>query len=104
MVKAQLDPDSAVTWRDHDAPGSILNIEQLAAFDAVGYCVVEGALARETVRPVEREIDALEQDRNDWLRDRPDGRVWISQVDVINFTPGLVAKSACSDSSLATHP
>ena len=72
----------------------MLSVEQQAAFDADGYCVVEGAIAEDVLRSVEREIDCLEHERNDWLRERPAGRAWISRVDVIDFAPGLVARSA----------
>ena len=42
---------------------------------------------------VEREIDRLERERNDWLRDQPDRRSWISHADVVDFAPNLVAHS-----------
>ena len=103
MHRLRLDADSsAAPWRDHDAPGSILSVEQFSGFDAAGYCVVKKVLTGGSSSLVEREIDALEQDRNDWLRRRPTD-AW-SAGDVIDFAPGSWQGARCSDSSRATRP
>jgi phytanoyl-CoA hydroxylase len=95
VERLRLDADSGKTaWRDHDGPGSVLGEEQLAMFDAHGYCVVEGAIARHDLRSLEEEIDRIEGARNEWLRLEPGQRAWISRADLVDFAPKLVAKSA----------
>jgi phytanoyl-CoA hydroxylase len=94
MARLRVDPhSSAIAWRDHETPGSFLSDEHLAMFNAMGYCVVEGAIVPEMLRSVENEIDRLERERNDWLRAQPGRRSWISRADVVDFAPKLVAQS-----------
>src|SRR6476661_3506021 len=104
MDPVRLDEDSSILWRDHASSGSFLGVEQRATFDADGFCIVKGAIPRRTLRQVEHEIDRLERDRNDWLRDQPGQRSWISEADVVDFAPSLVAKSPLLRQFSAGHP
>jgi ectoine hydroxylase-related dioxygenase (phytanoyl-CoA dioxygenase family) len=90
----RLDSESSPNaWRDHDPPGSFLNDDQLAMFNAAGYCLVEGAIDGNLLGSVEHEIDRLERVRNDWLRQQPARRSWISHADIVDYAPNLVARS-----------
>jgi hypothetical protein len=90
----RLDPDSSLDgWRDHELPGTYLNDDRIAMFDATGYCLVEGAISRAVLGSVEHEIDRRERERNDWLREQPGRRSWISHGDVVDYAPNLVAGS-----------
>jgi ectoine hydroxylase-related dioxygenase (phytanoyl-CoA dioxygenase family) len=104
MDRVRLDEDSSLLWRDHAESGSFLSDEQRATFDADGFCIVKGAMRRHTLRQVEHEIDRLERDRNDWLRDQPWRRSWISEADVVDFAPSLVAKSPLLRQFSVGHP
>ena len=104
MDRVRLDEDSSLPWRDHAVSGSFLSDEQRARFDAEGFCIVEGAILGHTLRQVEREINRLERDRNDWLRNQPGRRSWISEADVVDFAPSLVAKSPLLRQFSVDHP
>jgi phytanoyl-CoA hydroxylase len=104
MDRVRLDDDSSLVWRDHAASGSFLSDTQLATFDAEGFCIVEGAISRHVLRQVEREIDRLERQRSDWLRNQPGRRSWISEADVLDFAPSLVAKSPLLRQFSGEHP
>lgn len=94
MRQAQLDPNSeGFGWHDHRAPGSLLTETNLHSFDTDGFCVLEHALTPKVLRTVEREVDRLESERNEWLRRQSGGRSWISKADVIDFAPNLVRES-----------
>jgi ectoine hydroxylase-related dioxygenase (phytanoyl-CoA dioxygenase family) len=94
MGQPQLDPGSeGFVWHDHVVSGSVLTESHLRKFDTDGFCVIEHALTAKLLRTVEREVDRLESERNEWLRRQSGRRWWISRADVIDFAPNLVRES-----------
>ena len=60
--------NEAFTWVRRQPPFRGITAEQAAAYDELGYFVVEGAFEPETVAEVMAEIDPIEREFEDLLR------------------------------------
>ena len=60
--------NEAFTWVRRQPPFRGITAEQAAAYDELGYFVVEGAFGPETVAEVMAEIDPIEREFEDLLR------------------------------------
>jgi ectoine hydroxylase-related dioxygenase (phytanoyl-CoA dioxygenase family) len=92
------------TWMPHQPPFRAITEEQAAAFDELGYFVVEHAFEAETVAEVTAEIDPFERDFEDRLRQAHGARLFIARADEITFTTHLVARSARLRSFVGASP
>jgi phytanoyl-CoA hydroxylase len=66
---------------------------QAAAYDELGYFVVEDAFDPETVAEVVAEIDPIEREFEDLLRQAEGGKLYIARADEITFTTHVVTRS-----------
>jgi ectoine hydroxylase-related dioxygenase (phytanoyl-CoA dioxygenase family) len=84
----------AFTWVPHGPPFGRVTPAQAAAYDELGYFVVEDAFDPATVAEVTAEIDPVEREFEDRLRRAEGGKAFIARADEITFTTHLVARSA----------
>ncbi|HLI43911.1 MAG TPA: phytanoyl-CoA dioxygenase family protein [Acidimicrobiales bacterium] len=91
-------------WRDHD-PGraTALAPGEVEQFDRDGFVVVPELLAPSEVAAALAAIDELAAASEAALRDRPGGRLSISEAGAITFTTHLVTRSAVAR-RLSAHP
>jgi phytanoyl-CoA hydroxylase len=80
-------------WKPVPRLGRLVTSEQADAFDRDGFVLVEGVLDPAAVAEVRDEIDALEEKKNEWLRQRDPSVQDISAADAITFTELIVGKS-----------
>jgi phytanoyl-CoA hydroxylase len=82
------------TWLPPAPPFRTITDEQAAAYDDLGFFVVEDAFDAHTMAQVTGEIDPIEREFEDLLRQAENGRMFIARADEITFTTHLVARSA----------
>ena len=85
--------NSGFTWKPVPRLGGLATTEQADQFDRDGYVLIEGVLDVDEVAAVRAEIDALEERKNAWLRERGNDRPDISAADAITFTELIVGTS-----------
>jgi ectoine hydroxylase-related dioxygenase (phytanoyl-CoA dioxygenase family) len=81
------------TWVRRQPPFRGITAEQAAAYDELGYFVVEGAFDPETVAEVVAEIDPIEREFEDLLRQADGAKAFIARADEITFTTHIVTRS-----------
>jgi phytanoyl-CoA hydroxylase len=102
VMRHRLNVDFA--WVPTNPPFRGVTKEQAAAFDELGYFVVEGAFDPETVAEVTAVIDPIESEFEGVLRQADGGKVSIARADEITFTTHLVARSARLRKFVASPP
>ena len=75
-------------------PFRLITGEQARSFNERGFFVLENAIDPAAVARVRDAIDPFEARTEEFLRSRPDGRMFIAQADGITFTVHLVKLSA----------
>ena len=100
MAAAVRDPRNVdFTWTPTRPPFRFVTVEQAAAYDELGFFVVENAFSPEIVSEIVAEIDPFEHELEELLRQADGGRVFIARADEITFTTHLVALGAVTRSS-----
>lgn len=79
-------------WHERRDPGSVVNREQLEAWNRDGFFVMHGALDQVQIEALVAELDPLEQRTEAFLRARG-GQVSISRADELTFTTHAVLRS-----------
>ncbi len=93
------------TWvRTRPPPFRYVTAEQATAYDEVGFFVVEDAFDPATVAKVMAEIDPIEHELEELLRQADGGRIFIARADEITFTTHLVTRSAMLHEFVASSP
>jgi ectoine hydroxylase-related dioxygenase (phytanoyl-CoA dioxygenase family) len=92
------------TWTPPRSPFRFVTVEQASTYDELGFFVVEHAFDPETVSEVVAEIDPIEHELEDLLRQTYGGKVFIARADEITFTTHLVARSAFLRAFVASSP
>ncbi|MGZ4681973.1 MAG: phytanoyl-CoA dioxygenase family protein [Acidimicrobiales bacterium] len=80
-------------WVSTGPPFRRLTEVQAASYDELGYVVVEDAFDADNLAEVIAEIDPLERELEDRLRQAAGGRAFIARADEITFTTHLVSRS-----------
>jgi len=80
-------------WEDRTGPFRRLTAEQVAGFDRDGFVVLERAIPEDELATLVAEIDPMEAELEELLRQVEDGKVFIARADEITFTTHLVARS-----------
>jgi len=80
-------------WSASPRIGGGLAPERVDRFDEQGFLLVERAFDPAVVARAIREIDPFEQRVEEFLRTRPDGRLFIARAGAITFSTHLVARS-----------
>jgi len=81
------------TWVRRQPPFRGITAEQAAAYDELGYFVMESAFDPETVAEVVAEIDPIEREFEDLLRQADGAKAFIARADEITFTTHIVTRS-----------
>jgi ectoine hydroxylase-related dioxygenase (phytanoyl-CoA dioxygenase family) len=92
------------TWTAPRPPFGFVTAEQAAAYDELGFFVLENAFDPAAVAKVVGEIDPIEHELEDLLRQADGGRIFIARADEITFTTHLVARSALLRELVASSP
>jgi ectoine hydroxylase-related dioxygenase (phytanoyl-CoA dioxygenase family) len=85
--------NNGFAWKPVPRLGGLATSEQCDAFDRDGFVLMEGVLDRQQVDEVRQEIDAFEERKRAWLKERGDVAYDISDADAITFTELIVGKS-----------
>ena len=96
--------NEAFTWVRRQPPFRVITAEQAAAYDELGYFVVEGAFEPETVAEVLAEIDPIEREFEDLLRQADRAKAFIARADEITFTTHIVTRSERLRRFVASSP
>ncbi len=81
------------TWVARQPPFRAVTAEQAAAYDELGYFVMEDAFDPATLAEVVGEIDPVEREFEDRLRQADGARAFIARADEITFTTHIVTRS-----------
>ena len=82
------------TWRSRGGPYRRVTAAQARAWDEDGFFVLEDAFDAATLAAVVAEIDPFEARVTEFLRGRPEGRLFIADAEAITFSVHLVVHSA----------
>jgi phytanoyl-CoA hydroxylase len=80
-------------WTDVQGERRRVTSTQVASYNELGYFVMEDVFDEATVAEVLAEIDPVEREFEDLLRQADGGRAFIARADEITFTTHLVAGS-----------
>ena len=80
-------------WVSTGPPFRRLTDAQAASYDELGYVVIEDVFDAATVSEVLAEIDPLERELEERLRQAEGGKAFIARADEITFTTHLVTRS-----------
>jgi phytanoyl-CoA hydroxylase len=86
--------NSGFTWTPVRGPFRLISDAQARSFNERGFFVLENAIDHASLERVRNAIDPFEAKTEEFLRSRPDGRMFIAQADGISFTVHLVKRSA----------
>jgi phytanoyl-CoA hydroxylase len=101
-VRHSLNVDFA--WVPPRPPFRFVTGEQAASYNEQGFFVIEHAFNPETVATVAAEIDPIEHEFEELLRQAEGGKAFIARADEITFTTHLVARSALLRDFVASSP
>jgi ectoine hydroxylase-related dioxygenase (phytanoyl-CoA dioxygenase family) len=91
------------TWsRPHTDP-RYLTGDQVEQFHEEGWLVIENLIDADTVDALRDELDAIEADVDQLLRELPDERMFIAEAGAITFSPHAVKQSPTAR-AVSTHP
>ena len=94
MTMPKLHPfNETFAWQSSPLSGRATTAQQVAQFDEDGFFLYEGAFNGEQVANLIDEIDPFEREAEEFLRQQPGGRIFISKADAITFTKHLVKRS-----------
>jgi ectoine hydroxylase-related dioxygenase (phytanoyl-CoA dioxygenase family) len=96
--------NESFTWAPHRPPFGHITAAQAAAYDQLGYFVIQDAFDPATVAEVTAEIDPFEHEFEESLRQAEGGRAFIARADEITFTTHLVARSTRLRQFVAASP
>lgn len=101
MAAATRDPRNVdFSWMPTRRPFRFVTVEQAAAYDELGFFVVEDAFNPQTVSAVVAEIDPIEHEVEELLRQADGGRVFIrGQTRSRSPRTWWCARLCCADSS-----
>ena len=85
--------NNGFTWKPVPRLGGLATSAQCDAFDRDGFVLIEQALDHDDVAATRREVDAFEEKKRAWLKERGDVAYDISDADAITFTELIVGKS-----------
>jgi len=74
-------------------PFRLISDEQARSFNERGFFVLENAIDSATIERLREAIDPFEAQTEEFLRSRPDRRMFIAEADGISFTTFLVKRS-----------
>jgi len=80
-------------WMPVRGPFRLVSDEQARSFNERGFFVLENAIDSVTVEQLRDAIDPFEAQTEEFLRSRPDRRMFIAEADGISFTTFLVNRS-----------
>ena len=90
-------------WRASSGPLRRLTAAQARQYDEDGYFLLEGVFSTEELAAVREAIDPIEHQFEEMLRERFNGKMFITKADAITFTVHLVKKSETLK-TFAQHP
>jgi ectoine hydroxylase-related dioxygenase (phytanoyl-CoA dioxygenase family) len=80
-------------WTPVRGPFRLISDEQARSFNECGFFVLENAIDSATIEQLRDAIDPFEAQTEEFLRSRPDRRMFIAEADGISFTTFLVKRS-----------
>jgi ectoine hydroxylase-related dioxygenase (phytanoyl-CoA dioxygenase family) len=80
-------------WTPVRGPFRLISDEQARLFNERGFFVLENAIDSATIEQLREAIDPFEAQTEEFLRSRPDRRMFIAEADGISFTTFLVKRS-----------
>jgi ectoine hydroxylase-related dioxygenase (phytanoyl-CoA dioxygenase family) len=80
-------------WTLVDGPFRLISGDQARSFNERGFFVLEDAIDGATIERLRDAIDPFEAKTEEFLRSRPDRRMFIAEADGISFTTFLVNRS-----------
>lgn len=80
-------------WEDRDGPFRLITQEQADQYNRDGFLVIQDAFDAETIRLLTEEIDPVEKEFEDMLKNSFDGKLFIARASEITFTTHLVTRS-----------
>ena len=80
-------------WADQSGPLRLLRAEQAAAYDRDGFLVLEDAFDSDRITSLLEELDPLEAEFENFLRDKLDGKAFIARAGEITFNVHPVLRS-----------
>jgi len=80
-------------WCEREGPFRLISEEQAVAYNRDGYFVMEDVFDDETVNGLLAELDPLEDEGAEFLREHLGGKAFIARADEITFTPHAVTRS-----------
>jgi len=81
------------SWTPVRGPFRLISDEQARSFNERGFFVLEDAFDRATIEQIRDAIDPFEAKTEEFLRSRPDRRMFIAEADGISFTVHIVKRS-----------
>src|SRR5258708_35308654 len=81
------------TWMPVRGPFRLISDVQARSFNERGFFVLEDAIDGATIEQIRDVIDPFEAQTEEFLRSRPDRRMFIAEADGISFTTFLVNRS-----------
>jgi phytanoyl-CoA hydroxylase len=81
-------------WQASPGPFRRLTDEQARQYDEQGYFLLEGAFSPDEIHQVVSEIDPIEHEFEEMLRQKYGGQIFITKADAITFTIHLVTRSS----------
>jgi len=81
------------SWTPVRGPFRLISDAQARSFNERGFFVLEDAFDRATIEQVRDAIDPFEAKTEEFLRSRPDRRMFIAEADGISFTVHIVKYS-----------
>jgi phytanoyl-CoA hydroxylase len=83
----------AFEWQATTGPYRRITTEQARAYDELGFFVIEDAFDDAEIEAVVAEIDPVEERVEGFLRQQPDGKMFIARAGEITFAPNLVKQN-----------
>jgi len=81
------------SWIPVRGPFRLISDEQARSFNERGFFVLENAFDPATIEQIRHAIDPFEAKTEEFLRSRPDRRMFIAEADGISFTVHIVKRS-----------
>ena len=91
MIKHEL--NEGFHWENRKGPFRLLSEEQVRQYDELGFVVLEDVFDADTISELIAELDPIERQMEDLLKDRFGGKMFIARADEITFTLHAVIRS-----------
>jgi ectoine hydroxylase-related dioxygenase (phytanoyl-CoA dioxygenase family) len=92
MIRHEL--NQAFHWENREGPFRLISAEQARQYNEQGFLVFERVFDADTIAALAEELDPIEHQFEDLIRDRFGGRMFIARAGEITFTPHMVTRSA----------